>query len=167
MRTRVKTSVSLDGPDERPPAGGKFGDVVTDAEGRYRPGGLVAVTFWTGRPVNDYRRTDRFLAVERLDEKRGTWEVARADFDWDTTSRWKQLASDAEPKPKQGSPLDALRLSPVRRIPRPDPYQATITWQTDAQTPPGIYRIVHYGRFRKGGKVERFVATSRTFEVGP
>jgi neutral ceramidase len=167
MRARVKTSVSLDGPDERPPTGGKFGDVVTDARGRYARGELVTVTFWTGRPVNDYRRTDRFLAVERLDSKRRTWQVARADGDWDTTCRWKQLTAGAESEPRKASPLDALRLSPVWRIPRPDPHQATITWQTDAQTPPGTYRIVHYGRFRQGGKVERFVAASRAFEIGP
>jgi neutral ceramidase len=167
MRKRLKTSVSLDGPDERPPPGGKFGDVVSDAKGRYARGELVSVTFWSGRPVNDYRRTDRFLAVERLDEKRETWEVVRADGDWDTTCRWKQLTKDAQPKPKKASPFDALRLTQVRIIPRPDPHQATVTWQTDAQTPPGTYRVVHHGRFRREGKVERFVARSRAFEVGP
>jgi neutral ceramidase len=168
MRKRLKTSVSLDGPDERPPAGGKFGDLVTDAKARYKRGERVAVTFWTGRPVNDYRRTDRFLAVQRLDKKSGTWQAARADGDWDTTCHWKQLAKDPPPKkPKKDSPLGALRLTPVRRIPRPDPHQATVTWQTDAGTPPGTYRVVHYGRFRRDGKVERFVAASRAFEVGP
>jgi neutral ceramidase len=167
MRKRRMKSVSLDGTDERPLAGGKFGDIVTDAKERYAPGDLVTVTFWTGSPVNDYRRTDRFLAVERLDRERGSWEAVRADGDWDTTCRWQQLNPDAGPKPKKGIGLGALKISPPPRVARPDPYQATITWQTDAQTPPGTYRVVHHGRFRKGGKVERFVAASRAFEVGP
>ena len=56
----------LDGPDESPPTGGKFGDTITDANERYTRGDRVTVSFWTGSPVNDYQRTDHFMAVERL-----------------------------------------------------------------------------------------------------
>ena len=165
MRTRIKKSVSLDGPDEQPPANAKPGDAVADAKERYTPGDLVTVCFWTGSPVNDYRRTDRFMAVERLVPRRGTWEIVREDFDWDTTVRWKQLVPEGDPKlPKDPRPEDS-RIGPLRRAPRPDPYQVTITWQTDAQIALGTYRIVHYGRFKRNGKVERFIATSRAFEV--
>ncbi len=167
MRTRVKTSVSLEGPDERPPAQGKMGDVISDAKARYSQGDLVTVSFWTGSPVNDYRRTDHYMAVERLDPARGTWKVVRADFDWDTTCRWRQPLAGSEPKPKKAARPAALLIAPVPRIPRPDPFRVTITWQTDGHTPAGVYRIVHYGRFKKNGRVERFVATSRAFQVGP
>jgi neutral ceramidase len=165
MRTRIKTSASLDGPDEQPPAQEKPGDVVTQAKERYTPGEQVTVSFWTGSPVNEYRRTDRFMAVERLDPERGTWEVVRADFDWDTTCRWKQLGAETEPKPRKDHRLASLRIAPAPRLARPDPFQVTITWQTNTQTLAGTYRIVHYGRFKKDGKVERFVATSRSFQV--
>src|SRR5258708_3165059 len=105
------------------------------------------------------------MGGERLVRERGTWEVVRADFDWDTTCRWKQLGTEPGPKPKKDSRLEAFRFAPAPRIARPDPYQVTITWQTDAQTSAGTYRIVHYGRFKKDGKVERFVATSRPFQA--
>jgi neutral ceramidase len=165
MRTRIKKSLSLDGPDERPPAGAKPGDAVTDAKERYAAGELVTVCFWTGSPVNDYRRSDHFLAVERLVDGGAKWQVVRGDFDWDTTARWKQMVPETEFKAPKDPRPEAARLGPAPRVARPDPYQVTITWQTDAQSAPGTYRIVHYGRFKRNGKVERFVATSRPFEV--
>jgi hypothetical protein len=58
-------------------------------------------------------------------------------------------------------------IAPAPRILRPDPYRVTLTWQTDSETPAGTYRIVHYGRCKKDGKVVRFVATSRPFRIGP
>jgi neutral ceramidase len=165
MRTRVKKVLSLEGPDEQAPTGAKFGAAVADAKERYAPGDLVSVCFWTGSPVNDYRRSDHFLAVER----RGAgdnWEVVRRDFDWDTTARWKQVIPEGETKPvAKDSGAERNRLGPAPRVARPEPYQVTVTWQVDAQTEPGTYRIVHYGRCKKDGKVERFVATSRPFEV--
>jgi neutral ceramidase len=165
MRPRVTTSVSLDGPDEQPPNGARPGDPVADAKERYAPGELVTVCFWTGSPVNDYRRIDRFTVVERRDPSRDAWEVVREDFDWDTTAHWKQLAPASNPESEKASPRQPDRLGPVPWNPRPDPYQVTITWQTGKQTPPGTYRIIHYCRFKKNGKVERFNATSRPFEV--
>jgi neutral ceramidase len=165
MRTRVKESVSLDGPDEASPAQGKPGDAAADVNERYTAGEQVTVCFWTGSPVNEYRRTDRFMAVERVAGGRDSWQTVLEDFDWGTTVRWKQLVRQTDAKPVKDSRPEATRLGPAPRIARPDPYQVTITWQTDAQTAPGTYRIVHYGRFKRSGKVERFVATSRAFEV--
>jgi neutral ceramidase len=168
MRTRNITSVPLDGPDEQPPPEAKPGDAVADARERYAPGDLVTVSFWTGSPVNEYRRTDRYLAVERRAHEGDTWQVVREDFDWDTTARWKQSPSQSDPKPGKGASGQPERLGPAPYTPRPEPFQVTITWQTDSQTAPGTYRIVHYGRFKENGKVERFSATSRAFEVrGP
>src|SRR5262249_16793834 len=45
MRTRKLKSTSLEGPDEQPPAEGKYGDAVTDAKERYAPGEMVTVSF--------------------------------------------------------------------------------------------------------------------------
>jgi neutral ceramidase len=160
MRKRQLKNVPLDGPDERPPNQGKWGDVAVVAHERYKAGEQVTVSFWTGSPVNEYRRTDHFLAVERLVSESDTWQPVRADFDWDTTCRWKQEGVTPDGGPRKDSPL-----TPAPRIMRPEPYQATITWQTSDQTLPGTYRIVHYGRFKKSGTVERFVATSRAFRV--
>jgi neutral ceramidase len=165
MRTRVKSTVSLDGPDEQPPTNGKIGDAVSDAKERYAPGDLVTLTFWTGSPVNECKRTDRFLAVERLMPEKNTWQVVREDFDWDTKVRWKQLPGKGDVKPAEKTDAKAPRIGPAPRIARPEPYQVTITWQTDAKASPGSYRIVHYVRFKKNGKVERFLAQSRPFEV--
>jgi neutral ceramidase len=165
MRTRVTEGLSLDGPDERPPAGAKPGDVVADTKERFAPGELVTVRFWTGSPVNEYRRTDRFMAVQRLTPGGDAWQVAREDFDWDTTVRWKQSEPETGAEPVRDPHRDPARWGPAARVKRPEPYQVTVTWQTDARTAPGTYRIVHHGRFKKGGKVERFEATSRPFEV--
>jgi len=163
MRTRVKATLSLDGPDEHPPPQAKPGDAAADANDRYGLGETVTVCFWTGSPVNDYRRTDHFMAVERRNADNNTWQVVREDFDWDTTVRWKQLILDTASKPD--SRREGERIGPAPRVARPEPFQVTITWQIPVETPLGIYRIVHYGRFKKDGKVERFLATSRPFEI--
>jgi neutral ceramidase len=167
MRRRKITNTVLDGPDETTPPGARFGDAVADVKDRYARGDRATVSFWTGSPVNEYRRTDRFLAVERYVPERQSWEAVRADFDWDTTCRWRQVLGESDRAPGTDAALPGLRIAPVRRIPRPEPYQLTLTWQTDAETPVGTYRIVHYGRFKKDGRVVRFTATSRPFRVGP
>jgi neutral ceramidase len=162
MRPRVKNA-SLEGPDERLPDGGKFGDMVGEIKDKYRAGDSVSVTFWTGSPVNAYQRTDRYMAIERLGDD-GAWQVVRQDFDWDKTCRWKQVGADGPAKPKTGSPFEGFSLVPASRIPRPDPYQVTIAWHTDDKTA-GTFRIVHHGRFKKDGKVERFTAVSPPFRI--
>jgi neutral ceramidase len=168
MRSVLKKNTSLEGPDEKPPAEAKWGDATVDAKEKYQPGKLVTVTFWTGSPINQYKRTDRFMAVQRLTNVQGAWEVAREDFDWDTTCRWKQILPDTDPKPKKASPFDGLEIKKrAALILRPDPYQVTITWQTNEKTQKGTYRIVHYGRFKKEGKVERFIVKSRPFQIAP
>jgi hypothetical protein len=116
--------------------------------------------------VNEYRRTDHFMTVERFVPESGAWVAVRADFDWDTTCRWRQALSESDHTTRKDSQLPGWRIVPAPRILRPDPYQVTLTWQTDAETPAGVYRLVHDGRFKKDGKVLRFKATSRQFQVG-
>jgi neutral ceramidase len=167
MRQRRVPTFILDGPDELPPSGGNFGDPVADAKESYTRGECVTVSFWTGSPVNEYRRSDRFLMVERLIPECGNWNAVRTDGDWDTTCRWRQWLAESDRKPENDARLPGLRIAPTPRILRPEPFEATISWQTDAGTPAGNYRLVHYGRFKKDGKVVRFVATSRSFQVVP
>jgi neutral ceramidase len=166
MRLRSMASTPLDGPNESsPPLNSKFGDVAENVNERYVRGERVSAVFWTGSPVNEYRRGDRFMAVERYDPATGRWEPVRSDFDWDTTCRWRQMLDEPERKSRRESRLEAWRVAPPPRIPRPQPHQATVSWHTSTDTDPGIYQIVHYGRYKQFGQVVRFVATSKPFEV--
>jgi len=71
------------------------------------------------------------------------WEVVATDADWDTKFRWRRpfvLASHSE---------------------------VEITWKTSPQTPPGIYRIRHFG-FKKiliYSEPRPYSGTTRTFEI--
>jgi neutral ceramidase len=165
MRKRTISSTMLEGPDENAPPGDKFGDIVQAAKERYVRGDCVTVSFWTGSPVNEYQRTDRFMTIERLNPNGGHWEVIRSDGDWDTTCRWRQMLDSADRRPGVDTRLPGLRIAPMVRIPRPEPFQATLTWQTNAETLPGTYRISYLGRCKAHGKVTRFRATTRPFEV--
>jgi neutral ceramidase len=165
MRTLSVRQVKLDGPDERNPSDAKFGDVVTPPRERYQPGEAVAATFWTGSPNNAYDRRDQFLAVERLVAP-DTWEVVRQDLDWDTTAQWQRITA-TKPKPPKPPRAGTLDLAPPRYASKPDPFQVTVTWETSQQTPAGTYRLVHYGRHKQAGNVERFTAVSAPFELAP
>lgn len=166
MRLRRIASTPLDGPNELPPPqSAKFGDVVENANERYLRGGRPTVTFWTGSPVNEYRRGERYLAVERYDSSNGKWQPIRSDFDWDTTCRWRQMLDEPDRKTRREARLEAWRVAPPPRIPRPQAHQVNITWQTSPDTEPGTYRIVHYGRYKQFDQVIRFTAISKPFEV--
>lgn len=166
MRPRVTKPTLLDGPDEKEPAGAKFGDVTTNPQKEYAPGDIVSAVFWTGSPVNDYRREDRYLAVERLTAAPDTWEVVREDFDWDTTAQWeRQGTAPKASNSRAGQQMSLLNLSPPKYKTSPEPFQVTITWESAKDTPPGRYRLVHYGRYKEGGKVKRFTAQTAAFEM--
>ncbi|MGD9648317.1 MAG: neutral/alkaline non-lysosomal ceramidase C-terminal domain-containing protein, partial [Pirellulales bacterium] len=164
MRTLPHRQVALDGPDERTPPDADFGDVVTAPQAKYTAGETASVTFWTGSPVNEYDRKDKFMAVERLTDGSDTWEVVREDFDWDTAAEWERVAG-SKPKPPRTTRTGILDLAPPRYSTKPDPFQVTITWDVSADTAPGKYRLVHYGRHKTDGKVERFTVHSPAFEV--
>ena len=133
-----QTGVVMDGT----PLGRRFGDVLTDARAAYRPGETVTVEFYTGHPKNNLRRGGTFLEVQRREAS--GWVAVADDGDWATTYRWTRLGGS---------------LSPVSK--------ATITWSIPAGTPPGTYRIVHYGDWKNLlGKVTPFTGTSREFTVG-
>lgn len=167
MRTRRFKKTALDGPDERAPDGAPFGEIATKPEAAYKPGDTVACTFWTGSPVNEYRRTDEFLAVEQLVQAPDTWRKVRGDHEWDTTVHWRQLPAPGSRGNRAAPQPGLLNLAPPRYAARPEPFQATVTWETSRDTAPGTYRLVHYGRHKRYGKVERFTAVSPPFELRP
>lgn len=165
MRTLPYRTTLLDGPDERKPEGADFGDVVVPPQETYTPGEVVSVTFWTGLPVNDYDRHDRFLAVERFSEQANSWQVIRGDDDWDTAAQWQRVDADGRP-PRRKQRAGIFDLAPPRYAAKPDPFQVTIQWETTVDTPPGAYRIVHFGRAKQDGQVRRFTTYSPPFEIG-
>lgn len=76
----LKPGVIYDGA----PFGKKFGDVVKDAKEWYSIGSRVTVTFISGSPRNDVRAESTFLAVEKLDENTGLWDLIATDANWET-----------------------------------------------------------------------------------
>lgn len=174
-------SVALEGPDETPPEGAAPGDVVSDANESYHPGDVVRVKFWTGRPTNDYHRGERYLAIEQFDAGTSTWQAVGTDADWATQIRWSQGPEPPSPappprpapRPAAGAPPKSNSLGAVTAyLPpgptkiKPDASQVELTWEIPADTA-GRFRLVHYGRFKSNGQIERFECRSREFVVGP
>ncbi len=158
-----------EGPDENAPQGGEFGDVVTPPAASYKPGDRAEAVLWTGNPSNDYRRGERYFAVERLEG--GSWKQVVDDGAWETTIEWKQTEK-LDPKlvdknGKKDPKMEAFKLSPAPRELRPDPFEVTLRWNIPQETPAGTYRFVHDGRYKASGKVERFVSATPSFQVSP
>ncbi len=164
MRTRLERPTLLDGPDEKQPPGAKFGDVAQPPRDAYAPGETASVTFWTGSPVNDYKRHDRFLAVERQ-IKPDTWESVREDFDWDTTAEWEHGRAKRKSSRASNSQMNLLNLSPPRYTTNAEPFRVIVSWEIGPETAAGTYRLVHYGRYKEAGEVKRFTAYSPAFTV--
>ncbi len=163
MRTRPHRQTNLNGPDETTPEGAKFGDPLAELGERYSTGETVSATFWTGSPVNEYDREDAFLAIEQREGDSDQWKIVRVDNDWDTTATWRRISSGNGSKNKQQRRI--LDLAPPPYSTSSDPFQVTIEWTTTEETPPGTYRIVHYGRYKAGGEVKRFTAHSTPFAI--
>ncbi len=112
--------------------------------------------------INSWRSSDSIQAPDK-------WEVVREDSDWETTAQWARISSATgrpEPsKPPRNTVADTA--PPPRYVPKPEPFHVTITWESSPQTPPGTYRIVHFGRYKHDGKVHRFTARSANFQIGP
>jgi len=152
MRKLALRTTDLEGPDEILPSEAQFGDLVSELRASYMPGEAISAVFWTGSPVNDYDRHDKFLAIEQLTNEPDQWEVVHTDQDWETTAHWQRIvADDGRTKSKKKDRTGILDLAPPRYTTSPDPSQVTITWETSDDTPPGTYRIVHHGRFKAAG----------------
>jgi neutral ceramidase len=136
-QVNLQTGVVMD----NPPPGKRFGDVLAQPEGAYRPGQTVKTEFVTGHPKNNLRRGGTFLEVQRLVD--GTWVRHLDDGDWETRYRW------------------------IRTDELTGTSKAAITWDIAEDTPAGTYRVVHYGDSRTiFGKISAFTGATRTFTVG-
>ncbi|KAI8521297.1 Neutral ceramidase [Branchiostoma belcheri] len=157
-----------------------FGEVIADAGSSYHTNETVSVRFHSAHPRNNlqtqpenmqktvrrrrgifhffswaHKKLQKFLsgpdAEEELDgsfltvERKkddGTFEVVHNDASWDTMYKWKRtnvLVGHSE---------------------------ATITWTISPGTPPGTYRIRHFGHSKNlVGEITPFVGSSRHFTV--
>jgi neutral ceramidase len=123
-------------PPDSPPLLGSYGMVTAAPAASYTRGSLVSVSFAGANPNNNLHLGGTYLAVER---STGTsWQRVADDGDWSTKFRWTTGLLGGT---------------------------ATVTWQTDAATVPGTYRIRYFGDLRSGGSTSPFVATSPAFGV--
>ncbi|WJN60175.1 neutral/alkaline ceramidase [Pseudomonas sp. SO81] len=126
---------------DNPPVGKRFGQLVTDANAQYRIGDTAQAVFWTGHPRNNLRTESTFLEVQR--KVNGAWQVVARDNDWSTQYHW------------------------LRKDGFWGTSQATLRWTIPAGTPPGEYRLVHYGDSKAPvtGRISAFSGASRSFTV--
>lgn len=125
------------------PRGVNFGDVDSDVakNSTFKKGDLVSVTFWSACPRNDLMTEGTFALVEILHGK-DTWVPAYDDDDLCLRFKWSR---------------------PSRFSTRS---QATLEWRISKSTPPGVYRIRHFGASKNIlGSVRHFTGSSSAFVV--
>ncbi|MFW0796454.1 neutral/alkaline non-lysosomal ceramidase N-terminal domain-containing protein [Gordonia sp. CPCC 205515] len=81
-------------PPDQPIPGRTFGDVLTPARARYRPGQTVVVEFVGAHPNNDFHTDGTYLEVQR--RSGGTWTTVATDHDWETELRWRRPANSTD-----------------------------------------------------------------------
>ncbi|XP_050347290.1 neutral ceramidase isoform X2 [Nymphalis io] len=107
------------------PWGHEFGDCVKQPQKYYSYNDVVTATFVSGHPRNSARRGRGFAAVERQAAPADdAWRVVAGDADWDTRFTWRRNSK-------------ILGTSYV-----------DIEWEIPAGTPPGTYRLHHYGNYK-------------------
>jgi len=108
---------------DEPPFGKDFGDLRRDIDSSqtFIAGkSTIAVEFYSGHPRNNFRQEDTFLTIER---KQGNgFKVIATDGNWETKFFWRR---------------EGIVASIV-----------TVSWEIPAPTPPGVYRICHFGDFK-------------------
>ncbi len=102
---------------DRVPIGKSFGSIKKDADSSYSIGDTVKVVFWGGNPRNNFRNQDSFLEVQK--KSGGAWVPVAHDWDHETRFFWKNACF--------GKSL------------------ISIEWKIPQSTPPGEYRICHFG----------------------
>lgn len=122
------------------PSGTQFGSVKRDANANYARGERVTVQFWSGHPANDLQTQSSFLEVQQSMD--GAWKTIAYDWDSDTIYRWERK--------------DLLLGTSL----------STVEWETDSDTAPGTYRILHRGVHKSpSGILRPYHGYSRTFEI--
>lgn len=133
-RVELQPGVVLDAP----PLGKRFGDVLEQPRGSYRPGDQARVVFASAHPDNDLHRGGTYLEVQRRDGSR--WVTIADDGDWSTKYHWARLGVAAS--------------------------TVTTTWDIPRNTPEGDYRLVHHGDAGDVlGRITPFTGVSATFAI--
>ncbi|MFT5704642.1 MAG: neutral ceramidase [Shewanella sp.] len=118
-----------------------FGQVHHDANSEYLVNDEVYVKFRAGTPKNNYLTQNSFLEVQRWTNSQ--WLTYRTDNDLDTTFVWYN-----DPN------LLCIDCS-----------FAEVKWTPDAETPTGMYRIMHKGYWKDGFNQHYYQGYSRDFHV--
>ncbi|GLG99300.1 Neutral ceramidase [Gryllus bimaculatus] len=125
---------------DSPKWGHKFGDVLLQPPEVVRAGDLVTATFVAGNPRNDVRHGMTYLTVERLENNR--WVIEATDAYWETKFKWERTST-------------ILGTS-----------EATVLWEVGPNTPPGTYRIRHFGNYKYiFGGVFEYIGVTQNFTV--
>jgi len=142
------------------PLGKDFGDVETNANSSYNRGNTVKVVFWGAHPKNNHRIQGTFLKVEKVNtvevchnEKVGCDTITVCE---DQVTGYTTVSNDWDPETVYKWKRSGVANSKV-----------TITWKIPADTPPGQYRIRHFGNWKSGwtGAISGYEGASRVFTV--
>ncbi|CAG4949482.1 unnamed protein product [Colias eurytheme] len=107
------------------PWGKEFGDCVQQPHHAYSWRDVASASFVSGHPRNSIRHGRWYASIERLQsEEDDAWVVIATDADWETKFTW-------------------IRNSKVLGT-----SEALIEWEIPEGTPPGTYRIHHYGNYK-------------------
>lgn len=142
------------------PLGADFGDVETDAEANYGRGDTVRVVFWGAHPRNDLRLEDTFLMVEHVT----TAEVCHDEIvGCDTVRVCEDQVTGVQPIAHDWDPETVYRWERSGMANS----KVTISWTIPDDTPPGQYRIRHFGNWKSGwtGTISPYDGTSCVFTV--
>ncbi|KAL6856503.1 Neutral/alkaline nonlysosomal ceramidase [Trichoderma novae-zelandiae] len=133
------TGVLFDSPSQSR----QFGDVTADvAKSEFAPGEQVTATFVGANPRNNLRLEQTYAAVEHRQPGETHWTIVRDDSDWGLIYRWK-------------------RSSLLRGT-----SSASVTWEIEAWTRPGEYRLCYFGDAKSiDGEITAFEGRSAAFRV--
>uniref|UniRef100_A0AAG5DWZ1 Neutral ceramidase n=1 Tax=Anopheles atroparvus TaxID=41427 RepID=A0AAG5DWZ1_ANOAO len=135
------------------PLGKDFGDVKVHPASEYERGDTVTAVFIAGNPRNNLMHDKTFFTVERLenglregdqlsDDGAASWTVVATDANWETRFRWERTST-------------ILGFSDIE-----------FSWTIGPATPPGTYRIRHFGNYRYIlGGIYPYVGTTSFFTV--
>ncbi|XP_062859534.1 neutral ceramidase [Trichomycterus rosablanca] len=112
-------------PVDKAPENATFGQVLEQVNPVYKVGEVASVTFVAGNPRNSGDMRDRtYITVEKFHTSTGAWSVVHTDASWETRFYWIK-GSD-----KQSN--------------------ATVEWHIPRSAEAGVYRIRHFGHYKKG-----------------
>ncbi|XP_056386007.1 neutral ceramidase-like isoform X2 [Hyla sarda] len=123
------------------PTNKTFGSVLVDVQPQYLPGEVASVTFVAGNPRSSvtYMSNDTYLKVEKSEN--GAWRTVYNDASWETRYYWIKGTGGQS--------------------------NATIEWHIPSSAASGIYRISHFGHYRRlnSAPIQSYEGRSSQFEI--